>query len=151
MPQRLLHACYAAALGDWPPRLASLRDVAQLVLREQPNLVDVLMMARRWQCEAVVARAVSTAWDRLRLLDRPPIVEWALRYEPTRRDRMLLGAHEGAGRAFTRHVAALVVLPGVADRLAYAGAIAFPQPEYLRARRMTARSHVSRALRRVFR
>src|SRR5215207_914421 len=36
-PQRLLHACYAAAFGDWPPRLMSLRDVAQLVLRERPH------------------------------------------------------------------------------------------------------------------
>ena len=150
MPQRLLHACYAAALGDWPPRAVSLRDVAELVLRERPNLVDVLMTARRWQCEVVVARAVTTTWDRLRIVDRPPIVEWAARYAPTRRERLLLASHEGHGRAFTRHLAALVVLPGVADRLAYARAIAFPQPAYLRARGMTLRSHTSRALRRVF-
>jgi hypothetical protein len=149
MPQRLLHACYAAALGDWPPRLVSLRDVAQLVLYEQPNLVDVLMMARHWQCEVVVARAVTTAWERLQLLDRPPIVEWAARYAPSRRERVLLAAHEGSGRAFSRHLAALLVLPGPAARLAYARAIAFPQPAYLRARGMTVGSHASRALRRV--
>jgi hypothetical protein len=149
MPQRLLHACYAAALGDWPPRLISLRDVAQLVVSERPNLVDVLLMARRWQCEAVVARAVSTAWDRLALTDRAPIVDWAERYEPSRRDRLLLAAHEGPARAFTRHLAALVVLPGVRDRVAYATAIALPAPEYLRARGMTVGSHVGRAWRRV--
>jgi hypothetical protein len=94
MPPRLLHACYAAALGDWPPRLMSLRDVAQLVRYEQPNLVDVLLMARRWQCEVVVARAVTTAWEELGLTDRPPIVEWAQRYRPNRRERLLLSAHE---------------------------------------------------------
>ena len=150
MPQRLLHACYAAALGDWPPRLVSLRDVAQLVIREQPNLLDVLMMADRWQCEAVVARAVNTAWERLRLVDRPPLVEWAARYQPGPRQRLLLAAHEGSGRAFTRHLASLVVLPGWGQRVAYARAIAFPQPEYLEARGMTTRSHASRAFHRIF-
>ncbi len=107
MPQRLLHACYAAVLGDWPPRLMSLRDVAELVLVERPNLVDVLLMARAWQCEAVVARARDDRLGRLALVDRPPIVEWADRYVPSRRDRVLLAAHEGPARAFTRHLAAL--------------------------------------------
>jgi hypothetical protein len=147
MPQRLLHACYAAALGDRSPRLISLRDIAQLVLYERPNLADVLLMARRWQCESVVARAVSSAWDRLALLDRPPIVEWAARYSPSRRERLLLAAHEGPARAFTRHLAALVVLPGVRDRVAYAAAIAWPQPAYLHARGMTVGSHIGRAVR----
>lgn len=149
MPQRLLHACYAAALGDWPPRLVSLRDVAQLVLREQPHLVDVIMMARRWRCEVVVARAVTTAWERLRLVDRPPIVEWAARYSPSRREQLLLTSHEGTGRAFTRHLAALVVLPGWEPRWAYARAIALPQPEYLRVRGLTPRSHAARAWERM--
>jgi hypothetical protein len=149
MPQRLLHACYAAALGDWPPRLISLRDVAQVVLLERPNLVDVLLMARRWQCEAVVARAVATAWERLELIDRAPIVDWAERYVPSRRERLLLAAHEGPARAFTRHLAALVVLPGVRDRVSYANAIARPGREYLEARGMTVGSHLGRAWRRI--
>ncbi|MCA1704679.1 MAG: hypothetical protein LC808_16010, partial [Actinobacteria bacterium] len=29
---RLLHACYHATLGNWPLRLASLRDIAEMVL-----------------------------------------------------------------------------------------------------------------------
>ncbi len=109
------------------------------------------MWGGRGQCEVVVARGVTPAWARLRLIDRPPIVEWAARYQPGRRARLLLAAHEGAGRAFTRHLASLLVLPGTADRLAYARAIAFPQPAYLRARGMTAGAHASRAMRRVFR
>lgn len=144
MPQRLLHACYAAALGDWPPRLASLRDVAQLVVSERPNLVDVLLMARRWQCEAVVARAVAGAWERLALTDRAPIVDWAEQFAPSRRDRLLLAAHEGPARAFTRHAAALVVLPGVRDRVSYATAVALPSHEYLRSRGMTVGSNLTR-------
>jgi len=151
MPQRLLHASYAAALGDWPPRLASLRDVAELVLRERPPLVEVLLMARRWRCEAVVARAVTQAWETLRITTRAPIVEWAERFAPSRTDRMLLASHAGPARAFTRHLAAVVVLPDTSTRLRYVGAIVRPQPAYLRARAMTPTQHVKRAVRGIIR
>jgi hypothetical protein len=88
MPQRLLHACCTAALDQRPPRLASLRDVAEIVLRERPNLVDVLLMAKRWQCEVVVARAVSTTWRELAITRVVPIVEFARGYVPSRRERL---------------------------------------------------------------
>jgi hypothetical protein len=150
-PQRLLHACYAAALGDWPPRLMSLRDVAQLILKEQPHIVDVLTMARSWRAEAVVARAIVTTWDVLALTQRPPLVNWAFNYAPGRTDRMLLAAHEGPARAFTRHAAAVVVLPDVDARLAYLHAIVFPQRSYLEARGLSAGAHAKRAWRRIVR
>jgi hypothetical protein len=151
MPQRLLHASYAAVLGDWPPRLMSLRDVAELVLRERPPLVEVLLMARRWRCEVVVAQAVVVAWRELQITTRAPIVEWAERYTPSRTERMLLASHEGPARAFTRHLAALFVLPDMATRLRYGRAIARPQPAYLRARGMTPVQHVKRAASRIVR
>lgn len=149
MPQRLLHACYAAAFGDWPPRLMSLRDVAQLIHREQPNLVDVLMMAREWQCEPIVARAVNLAWDELALTREFPIVEWARRFEPTRHQRRMLVWHEGPARAFTGQVAAVLVLRSARDRLAYLRAIMFPQPSYLAARGFSATGHFRRAWDRI--
>jgi putative nucleotidyltransferase-like protein len=149
MPARLLHACYAAAFGDWPPRLGSLRDVAQVLITERPNLVDVLLMAREWRCEIVVARAVKSAWQELAVLDRPPIVEWAERYEPSRTERMLFASHQGRARAFTRHAAALVVLPGMADRASYLRAIAWPQRSYLQARNLSRFRHARRAVRSV--
>jgi hypothetical protein len=148
-PQRLLHACYAAALGDWPPRLMSLRDVAQLIFRERPHIVDVVAMAQSWRAQAVVARAVVTTWNTLALTVRPPLVEWAFNYEPTRTDRMLLAAHEGPARAFTRHLAAVLVLDGSGERFAYVRAITFPQRSYLEARGMTVRSHATRAWNRM--
>jgi Uncharacterised nucleotidyltransferase len=151
MPQRLLHAAYAAALGDWPPRLVSLRDLAQLVLHEQPNLVDVLLMAKRWRCEAVVARGVNLTWETLRPVPRPPIVEWAARFTPSRTDRLLLAAYQGPARSFTRHAASLVVLPDLPSRMAYLHAIALPQREYLRARGSSTTRHVRRAVTKVFR
>jgi hypothetical protein len=150
-PQRLLHACYAAALGDWPPRLMSLRDVAQLVLKEEPHIVDVLTMARRWRAEVVVARAIVASWRELALTPRPPVVQWAHNYRPSRKERWLFAAHEGPARAFTRHIAAVLVLRRPSDRAAYARAIMFPQREYLEARGMSMRSHVSRAWNRVVR
>jgi hypothetical protein len=149
MPQRFLATCYSAALGDWPPRLNSLRDVVQLVLREQPNLLDVLMMARAWRCEIVVARAVTTAWAVLEITETPPVVTWARNFEPDRRSRRLLAAHEGAGRSFTRHLAALLVLDGVRDRVAYAHAIALPSKDYLQARGLSGTRHARRALDRI--
>jgi hypothetical protein len=151
MPPRLLHAAYAAALGDWPPRLGSLRDVAQILLRERPHPADVLLMAKSWRCEAVVARAVTTAWTELALTDRPPLVEWADRYQPSRVDRMLLASHLGPARAFTRHAAAIVVLPGTQARLAYLHAIVLPQRSYLAARGLTIGGNAQRAFRKAFR
>jgi hypothetical protein len=148
-PQRLLHACYSAAFGDWPPRLMSLRDVAQLLFKEQPHIVDVLAMARAWRAEAVVARAITTTWEVLAITVQPPVVQWARSYRPNRTERLLLRAHEGPARAFTRHVAALVVLPKARDRIDYLRAIALPQREYLEARGLTLGSHLSRTWRRV--
>ena len=149
MPQRLLHACYAAAFGDWPPRLVSLRDVAQIIHREKPNLVDVLMMAKAWQCEPIVARAVNLAWDELALTTEPPIVAWARRFTPTRYQRWMLSWHEGPARAFTGQVAALLVLHDTRDRLAYLRAIMFPQRAYLEARGFDARGHFRRGWDRI--
>jgi hypothetical protein len=123
--------------------------VVQLVTFEKPNLLDVLMTARAWRCEVVVAKAVTTAWDTLEITAEPPIVAWARQFEPDRTERFLLASHEGAARSFTRHLAALWVLPSVRDRLQYAHAIAFPQREYLAARGLSARTHVERAVRRI--
>jgi len=146
MPQRLLHAAYAAAIGDWPPRLVAMRDLAQIALREEPNLVDVLMMANAWQCEIIVARAVTTSWDELELTMDTPLLTWARNYEPDRRSRRLLAAHQGAGRMFTCQLAALEVLDGWGDRVAYLRAIAFPSPAYLRSRGLTPLTHAKRAI-----
>jgi hypothetical protein len=127
------------------------RDLVQIVVREQPNLVDVLLMARRWRCEAVVALAVTETWATLRPRARPPIVEWAARYAPDRTERFLLGAHRGPARAITRHAASVVVLPDLASRATYLRAVVFPQREYLRARGSSTTQHLRRAARRLVR
>jgi hypothetical protein len=148
-PARLLHACYSAAVGDWPPRLSSLRDVAQIVTTERPATHEVVELARRSRAEAVVARALTLAWDELGLTDEPTIVDWARRHRPSFLERLLLASHLGPARAYTRHASALLVLRGVRARAAYLRAIAFPQSDYLAARHLTNRSHVGRIWRRL--
>ncbi len=76
MPQRLLLLCTEDdALGT--RRLAHLRDVAEVVLREQPNLVDVLLLARAWGCESDLAGTLVTTWEVLALAECPALVGWA--------------------------------------------------------------------------
>ena len=125
----------------------ALRDFAQLVVRERPQLLDLLTMARSWQCEIVLARAVETTWRELALDVDHPLVHWAENFHGDRRSARLLSAHEGSGRMFTRHAAALVVLPGWSDRLAYLRAIALPSRAYLRARGLSVPDHAKRAYR----
>ncbi len=143
-----LHACYAAVLGDWPPRLAAARDVAQLVHVEPLDLAEVLDMARRWRAEWIVARALTSTWQSLRLRDGPEIVAWARAFRPRPVERLLVASHVGRMRAFTRHLTAVLVIPGIGARAAYVHAIAFPQPAYLEARQFTTRSHLARIYRR---
>jgi hypothetical protein len=94
---------------------------------------------------------VTTAWAELGLTERPAIVEWAERYEPSRRERFLLASHLGPARSFTRHAAALVVIPGFTARLAYLRAVALPQPTYLAARHLSPVQHATRAVKRTLR
>ena len=135
MPQRLLHASYAAAFGDWPPRLMSLRDVAQLVHREKPNLLDVLLMAREWQCEPIVARAVNLAWDEL-ALTRRATASCSGRVASSRRrtsDACSRGTKARRARSRVRSPPCSCCTRRE-DRLAYLRAIMFPQRSYLVAR-----------------
>ena len=47
-------------------------------------------------------------------------------------DRLLLASQTGPGRGSTRHLAALLVIPGLSDRVAYLRAMAWPHADYLR-------------------
>jgi hypothetical protein len=147
-PQQLLHAAYAAVLGDWPPRRSAQRDVAQIVLALDPPPVEVLELAGRWRASAVLARALTGTWEALTPGPAPPLVEWARSYRPGSLERLLLASHVGPARAYTRHAAALLVVPGLLGRLAYLRAIAWPQRAYLEARGFTRAGFSSRAVRR---
>jgi len=150
-PQQLMHATYTAVLGDSPPRLSALRDVAQVVTTLDPAPAAVLEVARRWRAQAVLARGLTAAWDVLTPAARPPLVDWARSYRPTHLERLLLASHLGPARAYTRHAAALLVVPGLSRRLAYLRAITWPQRPYLERRGFTRRQFAARGLARLHR
>jgi hypothetical protein len=146
---QLLSSCYSAALGDRPPRLASQRDIVQLLEVHALNSGDVLDLARRWRAEAVVARALGDAWAALEPRFTPPLVTWARCFRPTPLDRLLLASYRGPARGFTSKAAATLVVPGVTDKLAYLRALATPQRAYLEQRGLSPGGHWRRALARV--
>ena len=136
-------------MGDSPPRLAAVRDVAQILLTLDPPMDEVLRFARRWRAEAVLARGITMAWDLLAPAATPPLVDWAGSYQPSRVDRLLLASQTGPGRGSTRHLAALLVIPGLSDRVAYLRAVAWPHADYLRSRGLDRRDHLRRAVGRL--
>lgn len=131
---RLLHACYHAALGDWPLRLASLRDVAEM-LRSDEVAEAARNRARRWGAEAVVAAAIS---DACRLLDLPaasPITAWAAGFVPSQREERRLALHTQPDKTFAAQAfSTLWALPRLRDKAAYARALALPDRRYIAGR-----------------
>lgn len=137
-PHRFLHACYHAALGDWPLRLGSLRDVAQLGSDE-----SLIAPAESWGVQAVVAAAVS---DSTRLLGLPvsgALRTWAAAYVPTRREEHWLGLHTQSNKTFAAQaMATLPVLPGVRNKAAYLRALVLPDSSYTSDRHRSALSRI---------
>lgn len=145
-PHRFLHACYHAALGDWPLRLGSLRDVAELLRGGDAEAVrDV---AGRWGVEAVVAAAVA---DTVRLLGLDPddgLARWARGYVPSRRHESWLALHTRSDKTFTAQaVATLRVLPRWRDKAAYLRALVLPDAEYTAERHGSALARFGYAVR----
>ncbi|TDV46899.1 nucleotidyltransferase family protein [Actinophytocola oryzae] len=125
---RFLHACYHAALGDWPLRLGSLRDVAELHPADERGAIT---QATEWGVQAVVAAAVA---DSTRLLGLPVSGElrtWAAAYVPTRREESWLGLHTQENKTFAAQaIATLPALPGLRDKAAYLRALLLPDAGY---------------------
>ena len=146
---QFISSCYSAALGDWPARLASQRDIVQLIHVDTPDADDVLELARRWRSESVVALAVSQSWATLEPRFTAPLVEWAHSYMPSPFDRFLLASYRGPARGLTTQAASVLVLPGLSDKVAYLRAIAMPQRAYLARRGLSSREFWRRGLARI--
>jgi hypothetical protein len=142
---RFLHACYHAALGDAYPRLTTLRDIVRTAPGTDVECRVVLGRAQRWGSTAVVATAVDHAVAALGWRPPEPLATWA-RVAPRPRDqRRWLAAYAGEGRlAALQAIQGLVAVDGLADRLAYARAIALPAPE---AQRTPTRDRARRGVR----
>ena len=148
-PHRFLHACYHAALGDWPLRLGSLRDVAELHPADEPGMIA---LAGSWGVQAVVAAAVA---DSTRLLGLPvtgPLRTWASSYVPTRRESQWLGLHTQSNKTFAAQaIATLPVLPSLREKAAYLRALLLPNAPYRADRHTSALSRLRFGLREAHR
>lgn len=132
---RLLHACYHATLGDWPLRLASLRDVAEMVLATEYAATDIRTLASRWRVEAVVAAAIADAWRLLGLPTNIEVSAWAQRYLPSRQDEAKLNLYTHADKTFTAQaLSTLRAIPRLCDKAAYLRALVLPDPQYVAGR-----------------
>jgi hypothetical protein len=133
--EQFLNVCYHAALGDVPPRLSVLRDVAETVLRTSLDARRVLVLARRWGGEIVVARALRLAWTLLAPDDDAPLVRWAFGHRPRRQQRWLLACYVSARRTNSwKYLSSVAVIRGTGAKLAYLRALLAPQRGFVRRR-----------------
>ncbi|PZS25547.1 MAG: hypothetical protein DLM61_19835 [Pseudonocardiales bacterium] len=139
LPARFMHACYHAALGDWPPRLSSLRDVAQMLLVIGQNERDLRALAARWRAEAVLAVAVSDAWSLLGVAKSTATSVWAQVYVPTDRDKARLALYRHGRKTSTAQaVSALSAISGLRDKAAFVRALVLPEAHYIHGRHSSA-------------
>ncbi|MFL6126867.1 nucleotidyltransferase family protein [Actinophytocola sp.] len=147
-PHRFLHACYHAALGDWPLRLGSLRDVAELHPADEPGLIA---LATEWDVQAVVAAAVADSTRLLGLPVRGELREWAAAHVPTRREERWLGLHTRATKTFAAQAVATLPVLGLRDKAAYLRALMLPDKRYTAGRHTSALSRWSFGVREALR
>jgi hypothetical protein len=133
--ERFLHACFHAALGDNPPRLASLRDVAQMHLARPLDLDLTRRLSSSWGADAVVARAVRLAGDVLGLEPQGPLARWAVGFSPSRRDRHFLSVYTSPTANYAAmSFAAVRAIPRLRDKAAFVFTLALPRRRYLEQR-----------------
>jgi hypothetical protein len=129
-----VHACFHAALGNDPPRLVPLRDVAEL-LRVGFDDAEVIQLAHDVHCETVIQRALALVERELGLDLDAGIADWARLHQPSRFDRWALRTYSSSQRSYGGQVAvSLWAMQSFRERVAYASALAFPARDYVRAR-----------------
>jgi hypothetical protein len=122
---RLLHACYHAALGDPEPRLSSIRDVAEILVAGPHDPERVITLAREWQAEAVVARALTLCRQYLGATVAGAVVDAFEGHRPTARERRAVASYTGSNRSFAAKViASLPYIDSHGERIAFLRATA---------------------------
>ena len=121
-------------MGDYPPRLVPLRDIAELLEAgfDAPAVIDLVTEA---QCEIVLQRALDSLTTVLGVAVDGDIADWARTLEPSRFDRWALRAYQSNERSYAKQAAvSLWAMPSMRHRFAYASALAMPSRNYVRAR-----------------
>jgi hypothetical protein len=131
--ERFLHACFHAALGDNPPRLVALRDIAQMLLDGRLDLRLVRLLAASWQADAVLARALGLTCTTFAIdVDASPLTAWAAGYRPGRSAQRALSVYiDPDGGYAARSFAALAAVSGLRAKASYLRALAFPTRGYV--------------------
>lgn len=146
---RLLHACYHAVLGNQPPRLAPLRDIAEMTLFGDVDDRLLRDIADAWQGSAVLAAGIRTAWDVLAIADVTALSTWAARHRPTPQEQRVLDVYLDERRSYAAtSIAAARALTSRRERVAFGTALLFPSRGYLRERRASLPAWVWRGVRR---
>jgi len=129
-----VHACFHAALGDFPPRLVPLRDVAEF-LATGFDADAVIRLVTNVRCATVLQRALHLVEEELGIRVGGVLGEWSRRHVPSRFDRWALGTYASRNRSYGAQAAVSVwVMPSLRDRVAFASALALPSRDYVRSR-----------------
>jgi hypothetical protein len=97
----LVRACVLATAGG-APRLAALRDVAQIALAGSLDGAAARARAEAWRCSGLLAEALRQAWDTFDLADKTDLSAWADRYAAPPMRRRALRAPAGGTGPFVR-------------------------------------------------
>jgi len=130
--ERLLHACYHAALGDAPPRLLPRRDIAEMLLFGEHDLDRLYQLSTASRADSVLAHAVCSTWETLAITDSVALSAWASAYRTPDRDRKDIDVYlRPQSNYAAKSIAALRALPKWRDRVAFLTALTLPQSDYL--------------------
>lgn len=129
--ERLLHACYHAALGETSPKLTPLRDIAQLALIRELDLPHLHGLIRASGGEPVIAKAVRAAWSELNIADVTALSAWAHTYRTNPRAAADLAVYGEGSSYATKSIAALRSLPNVRERASFLYALLMPSTSYV--------------------
>jgi hypothetical protein len=129
-----VHACFHAALGDDPPRLVPLRDVAELV-RSGVDVSAALDRLAGVGCAVVLQRALALVDQELQIDLTAGTERWSEMHPATRIDRWILKSYGAERRSYaTQAAVSFWTMPSLRDRAAFAHALAFPSRSYVLAR-----------------
>ncbi len=130
----LLHACMHAILGAPRPRLLPLRDVAQVVEAGSPDWDLLAVWAQAWRLGPVFAQAFAAVTAVLRW-EPPDEAARVASGSAGRRERRALAAYStGAATYGVKSTAAIMAIPGLRAKAAYARALLVPNRQFLAAR-----------------
>jgi DNA-binding transcriptional ArsR family regulator len=128
-----VHALVHAAIGDWPPRLVSLRDCAEFL--QHPGLDHGELLRRIHESKVGLPAARSIAMSAATFgLSELPLLAWARSYAPGLWQRLAFAAYADHGNYRRAALAAAPFVPGSRSKAAYLWALLVPSRSYLEAR-----------------